>query len=97
MIDERIRLLAAEGNRELRIKKAKCLDALIRCQEELDEIYKDVEEQEMPHPHVGDINVTLTPPKGRGGAGGAVSNPFRPFDGGDIAREMAEQLRKAIR
>jgi len=90
MITDRALSLGREGDRDRMIKKAKVLEALIRCQEELDEIYVDEEEEETVE--VGDINVNIS-----GGRGGTSSNaPFRPFDPGDIGRQVAEELRRSF-
>lgn len=97
MITERALSLGREGNRDRMVKKAKVLEALIRCQEELDEIYMDEEEEPMG-PNIGDINVTMQGPgKGRGGPGTASNAPFRPFDPGDLGREVAREIKNAVK
>lgn len=59
LISERAFSLSSEHDRERMVKKAKVLEALIRCQEELDEIYADEYEEEPMGPSISDINVNI--------------------------------------
>jgi hypothetical protein len=96
-IRDRAASLPLEPNHSRFIKKSKVLAALIECQEKLDEIMRDADFGEKPRTTIGDINVTLNGDGGKG-RGGANSNaPFRPFDGGDVARQVARQLKKELR
>lgn len=96
LINERAKSLAIEGKRDRMIKKAKVLEALIRCQEELDEIYEDVEYEE-PTTNVGDINVTLNQGGGGRGNSGPAKPTFQPFDGGDLAASVGKLVKEEIR
>lgn len=96
IIRDRAASLPLEGNHDRFIKKSKVLAALIECQEKLDVIMANADfGEESRVTNVGDINVTLNDGKGRGGAGSNA--PFRPYDGGDIARSVAKQLKKELK
>lgn len=87
MIRERAASLAMEPRHDMLIKKAKCLELLIKCQEELDDVMSGNEPIEPPTPN---INVNISP--GRPGSSGPTKVPYLPFDGGDIARELKKAL-----
>ena len=91
VIRDRAHSLFLENDLERLKKKAKCLAAMITCQEEMDEIMAGEPEEVAPTTNIGDIHVNVA------GSGGAGSNaPYRPFDGGDIGRQVAKELRKAV-
>ncbi len=96
IIRERANSLAQEPDHLRLVKKAKCLAALIECQEELDEIMANVEPEVIEQTtNVGDIVVNVQGPSGRGNSR-ASKTPYQPFDGGDIGRATAQAIRQTM-
>lgn len=87
IIRERANTLATEPRYDLLEKKARVLVALVNCRAELDQIMVEEEVEYVTN----NINVNVDGGKGR------TKVPFQPFDGGDLGRDIARQLKREIR